>query len=749
MPTTPEQKKISRRKFLRRTGWIAAGLTITATVAFPFVRAAIPVLPTFNEPGPEDGMTWVQVLPDGRIRFFCPRMEMGQGAGLGLAQVVAEELNITQEQIECVLPATNQAAPFQMTVGSESIRNFFKPVSLAAARLRQTLQDRAAERAGIAANRLKDENGGFVLPDGSRLTYGMLVTETPVVISDNNEDPESPPPQYAESRRGNHRAIGKSWKHHELEAIVTGKTVYSRDVSVEGMVFGEVIHPPAFGARVKSVNAAAAEAMDGIRVITVDQGNNFAGTTSFVGVVSEDQFILPQAVAAIDVEWELRKGPDQDALNTMLDVARISTADEFEHVMAESGDIKAGAAVAKHRVSARYDTPFAAHAPMEPRAAVASVRDDKVEIWSGTQDPYFVQNRVASAIGRDAEDVVVHPLRMGGGFGGRVLCRASDEAALLSAAVGKPVRVQWSREAEFQNTYFQPAYSHQINAGVTEEGKISHWQHDFVSSPILTGLMPANVGWAAGIVMADSGTSRGALPPYQMANRRTRFSDIRTDVPIGPWRALGAAPNAFAIESMIDELATLASIDPLEFRLNNLPESEKRLVNVLQRVAEISNWDQTRTAKDFGRGMACAVYKGETPVAVVADVAIDHQVREIRVTRIWCAQDCGLVINPDQVENLVMGNIIWGCSMALKEQLSFDAGSVEQDNFHTYEILRHNEAPKMVVSLVEPGGAPFGVGESALPAVAPAITNALFAATGKRVRKLPLSYENVFAAQAG
>jgi len=602
----------------------------------------------------------------------------------------------------------------------------------------------------VPVDQIKDGRGGFVLPGGTGLGYDVLVPDEPVVVTGEAQSANTVP-RYALQRKGNYQAIGKKWKHYELEAIVTGKSVYSRDVTLPDMVYGQIIHRPAFAARLKSVNSKVAEAMPGIKVIPIDQGNGFVGEVSFVGVVSADQFSLPSAVEAVEVEWEIPKDLSQDQLDTSLDVARLRASDDFEHVVAEEGDIVAGTGTAKHKVSARYDTPFAAHAAMEPRAALASVRDDKVEIWCGSQDPFFVQKRVATVIGRAVDDVVVHPHRIGGGFGGRVQCHASEEAAILSAAIGRPVRVQWSREAEFQNNYFQPAYSHFINAGINEKGIIAHWEHDFVSSPIGTGPMPAKIGWAADLVVADFGTSRGSLPPYRMANRRIRYSDIRTRVPIGAWRALGAAPNAFAIESMMDELAITAGLDPLELRLNNLPIDEKRLADVLRRVAEISDWGQPvdPAVKDFGRGLACAVYTGKTPVAVVADVVVDHAAKEIHVSKIWCAQDCGLVINPDQVENQVMGNIVWGCSMALKEQLTIKAGRVEQTNFHAYELLRHAESPQMTIALMDSDTAPVGVGESALGPVAPAIANALFAATGRRVRKLPMKYASVFADNQG
>ena len=736
---TPARRKfITRRGFLVKTGWVAAGLTVTAGLSYPFVRAAMPVMPTLNEPALEDGFAWVQVVPGGTVRFYCPRMEMGQGAPLGLSQVVAEELNVGQQQIECVLPDTDETPPFKMTVGSESISSFFDPVSFGAAHLREALRAVASEKTGLPPGRIKDARGGFLGRDGTRIAYGELVPAGAQVLSlEEVSAPDKTVPRYAVRRKGGYRAIGHGWKHHELEAIVTGRTVYSRDVLVPDMAYGHAVRPPAFGARLQSADTRAAEAMPGVMAVVMDKD------IGFLGIVADNPFVLPAAIEALKVNWEVPQGLDQDEIDARLDVDRLRANDDFEHTISEEGDIAAARRSARHRSAARYDTPFASHAIMEPRASVVSVKRNKVEVWCASQDPFFVQRNVAKAIGREIGDVTVRSHRMGGGFGGRVPCQASVEAARLSAAVGRPVRIQWDRAAELQNTYLHPAYSHHIDAGVTREGLISHWEHDFVSSPIVTGQVPSAIAWMLDMTMADFGTKRGGVSPYTMASRRIRFSDIRTALAIGPWRALGAAPNAFAIESMMDELAHKAGIDPLEFRLRNLPGPGHRLAGVLRRVGEISAWGGPAPT-GRGRGIACAVYKGETAVAVVAEVRIDHGTEEIQVTKTWCVQDCGLVINPDQVKALIMGNIVWGCGMALKERISIEAGGVEQRNFDTYEILRHRESPDMTIALIDSDAPPVGVGESALAPVAPAIANALFAASGKRIRKLPISYDRVF-----
>ncbi|NRB17806.1 MAG: xanthine dehydrogenase family protein molybdopterin-binding subunit [Rhodobacteraceae bacterium] len=734
-----EPQSISRRLFLKKTGWIATGLTVAAYGSYRVVRANMPALPTFDAPKAQDGAAWVQALADGRIRFFCPRMEMGQGAGLGLSQVVAEELNIDQSEIDYILPDTDQVTPFQMTVGSQSIAHFFDPVSWGAAQLREALRRLAAKKSGLPVDRIKDGRAGFILPDGTELGYGALVLAAPVVVSDDQLLPDDALPRHALRSSKKHRAIGQGWRHHELEAIVTGQMTFARDVRIPDMAFGAVIYPPGFGAKFLTADSAKARAIPGVIGVEIDKGDGF------IGVVADTPFVLEDAIEALNAQWQIDKALDQAQIDSRLDVEKFRSDNDFAHTLLVSGDLGTGQQNARHRVAGRYDTPFAAHAAIEPRSGLVWVRDDKIEVWCGTQDPYFVQKRVAKILGREADDVVVHTHRIGGGFGGRVPCQASEAAARLSARFNRPVRVQWDRETEFQNNYFQPKFSHYIEAGVTADGTISHWDHDVVSSSIFTGLVPNLIGKAIDLVSPDDGTVRGIIPQYDMLNRRIRYAAVRTPVPINAWRGLGAAPNAFAIESMMDELATKAGIDPLQFRLQNLPPSSDRLANVLRRVGEMSTWGHP-TPPDTGRGLACAVYKDETAVAVVMEVQIDHANRALRLTRAWCAQDCGLVLNPHQVESQVMGNIIWGCSMSLKEQITIAADRVEQGNFHMYEPLRHASAPEVSVALVVPADtAPAPVGESALPPVPAAIANAVFAATGRRNRRLPMTYESTFA----
>jgi len=719
-----------RRRFLTNTGWLAAGVTVLASCS-----GILPVLPTTGNPDNDDASTWIQILADGRVRFFCPRMEMGQGATLGLSQIVAEELNVPQSQINCLTPDSDQVQPFKMTVGSEGLSVFSVPVSHGAASLREHLRALAVAKSGLPISEVTHMRGGFKAGDVS-FGFGDLVpVDAELVVAETGDEQSS----YLVRNTRPRQAIGERWKHPDLEKIVTGQMIYSRDVSRPGMLFGDAVRPPRFGATLKKVDDKGVRDLPGVVSVVIDLANNLAG------VVADNPMILPGVLEMLDVQWQTPEGSaDADAL----DVSKYRPTDDFEHTLVDEGDSPDPDTIRGKTHQAMYTTSSMAHAAMEPRAAVADVNDKTAEIWCGCQDPYFVRGRVAALLGRGAEDIVVHPLRMGGGFGGRVLCQPAEEAALMSAHVGKPVRVQWDRETEFQQNYFQPKFSHAIDSGLNERGEIAFWHHDFVSAPIIFGLAPKSVAPVLDAFVADEGTARGALSPYRADHKRVRYSDIRTDVPTGAWRGLGAAPNTFAIESMMDEMAHLAETDPLDFRLTHLRTAgpmADRLSSVLKSVADLSKWG--RPAPDnTGLGIACAIYKNQTSVAVVAEVKIDHQSRAVKVARLWCSQDCGLVVNPDQVENQVLGNLVWGCNLALKEKLDIQNGVVEQTNFDSYNVLRFDEAPQTFIHLLETADTPPGaVGESAFAPTAAAIANATFAATGKRPRHLPFDYDTLFA----
>jgi CO/xanthine dehydrogenase Mo-binding subunit len=718
---------LNRREFLIRTGWLAAGVTVLGSCS-----RLLPALPTRDQPRREDASFWLQALPDGRIRFLLPRSEMGQGIVTGLTQVVAEELDLPGERIECLLPDTRQIPAALMTVGSWSMQEFFDPVSIGAATLRETLRARAAARAGVAPAQVRHDGGAFVLPDGSRLEYADLVTGAAQVI-DATLGAEAVV-RYSLDRTRARRAVGQPWQQVDIEKIVTGRAVYSRDVVVSGMLYGQVARPPRLQASLKAVNQAAAMSVPGVVKIVVDKGREAAG------VIADNPFVLAKALEALAPEWEGGLSLSQPTLDEQLDVDRAVERDSFQHTVVDDGDIEAGARAAVEMLDARYSSPMLAHGAVEARAAVASVTDDAVEVWAAAQDPWFVRSVIAKLLGRSNEAVRLQNHRMGGAFGGRTLCQAAVEAAWLSNAVRRPVRVEWSREEEFRHNHVLPPFSHRIRAGLDGEGRIAFWTHDLVSCPIVYGssLIPSYLLPVLDFFATDEGTMRNVVPPYVLANRRVRFSARRIALSTGAWRSLGATPNTFATESAMDELARLARADPLDWRLRHLPADRPRLEAVLQKAAQMSRWG-TPTPKGVGRGVACAIYKEKSYVATVVEVEVDEPASHIAVRRAYCAHDCGLVVSPDQVKAQIEGNVAWGCSMSLLEGTAMEAGAIAASNYHDYPVLRNEDMPDVETALLEhPGDPPSGAGETALLPMPAAIANAVFAATGKRLRALPL-----------
>ncbi len=727
---------LSRRRFLNATGWSTVGITFLSSCS-----SILPALPSTSDPVAENALYWFQLLPLGKVKFFCPRIEMGQGVTIGLSQIVAEELNVDFTDVECLTASTDQVPPFKMTVGSEGINKFWQPVAYGAAHMREALRGRASNIAGVEAETVNDDNNGFKLSDGDKIFYRDLVSDEPFFLKDTDMEENQNVELYSLQNSRKHHHVGHNRISSTMKSIVTGAEIYARDFKIPDMLFGHFFRPPALGANIKKINLNNIENIEGVIRVEKQIEKNV------VAIVAKDPISLRLAVKEINVIWQLSRINTTELLER-IDVNKVIKNNDLEHILVNKIDNKEFARNSKV-IKSSYSTPYMAHASMETRAATAWVRQGKVEIWCGSQDPFFVQNRVAKLFGNDLQDVVVHSLRVGGGFGGRVLCQPAEEAALLSKLVGKPVKVEWQREDEFQNNYFQPPYSHLIEASVRSDGSIDYWQHDFASSPIITGPIPKSIAWVVDSFKADEGTARGSLNPYNITNQRVRYSDIRTEVPIGAWRGLGSAPNCFAIESMMDELAHKVEIDPLDFRLQNLSSDHVRLKNVLITLGKmISGLQKTHLPekaieRDHGYGVACSIYKNQTPVAVAAEVDIDHSEQTIFIRKINCVQDCGTIINPQQVESQIMGNLVWGCSMAMKERITFEEGRVVENNFDGYQILRHDECPEMSIEMIKSKQPATGVGEAALAPVAAAVANAVFNATGKRVRNLPITYDDL------
>lgn len=715
---------ISRRRLLVRTGWVAGGLTVVGLAA----RTAIPPLPTFAvDDSPEATMSWVQLLPSGAVRFLLPRAELGQGIATGLSQVVAEELYLPLSRIDCRYQSTAHMAPCQMTVGSQSVENYLLPTARAAAGLREALRHRAALRFGRPADEVELIEGGFIAADRKTLALADLLEdgESEVLTATLAPDLEL----YSRRERAEQRSVGRVFRPLDIEQIVTGAETFSRDVRLDNVRYGAIARPPQLGARLEGFDAAAALKVEGVEQVVEHDGQ--------LGLVATTPAAAARALQALNARWRPLTSTELRTADRALDIDAFIAEDRLDHRADEAGSLPEGANKAAHVLSLRYDSPMAAHAAMEPRSGTAHYRRDGngeavCDIWTGCQDPWLVQAAAAKAIGLGQSRVRVHNHRVGGAFGGRVLCQASVEAAWLSRASGMPVKVQWSREEEFRHNYVGPQYSSRIDAGVDEHGKVSHWHHRAVGAPILTSstFLPPYLRWLADRI-PDPGTSRGVVPPYTFENRRIEFADERLPMPTGPWRGLGAAPNTFAVECAVDELAVAAGTDPIEFRLRHL--NDPRLASCLARLREVLGTEAGRY------GIAATAYKGVTFVAIGALVTAVSD--RLRVRRMICVQDCGTVISPDLVRAQIEGNLVWGTGMALTESLTIEDGAPSADNFDRYHPPRLSDVPELDVHLLDSDLPPSGAAEAAIAPAAAAIANGVFRTTGQRRRALPISWQ--------
>lgn len=675
--TAPAMTGLSRRRLFAAVARIAAGITVFAAAPACALNP-LPALPTRGMPPAEARVAWLRLRPDGRVQLFLPRQEMGQGITVALRQIVAEELDWELDRVEAVLPTTAEIQPVRSTVGSDSLKDFTEPVARAAALLREHLR-----------KHLHGGDGrGEIVDSGQPVTLRSL--------------------QPGISRR----SLGMAQPTGQIADIVTGRPLYAGDIRLPGMLFGLVL--PA--------DATMTTTEPPVRQVTLSDGRQ--------GLLCDDPGPLHAQAAQIGRAASERPMPS-------LDIDLAQAKGRLEHRL-RSDSLDTAAAWTLDR---RYEIPFAAHAQLEPRTAVARWQaqgDARLEIWTGTQDAFFVRETLARHFGLSASQVVVHSCRIGGGFGSRTIVRQELEAALLAQAAGRPVKVQWTRAEEFVGGFHRPASSHRIRARLDRDGRITDWWHGFCSGHVIftSAAMPR---WMQAVTsfVKDPGVARGALPPYQAAKMRVEFSDIRLPVDTGPWRGLGAGPNGYAIESAIDELAALAGQDPLQFRLANLDPQQARLKACLEQVAIMSGWaERPRGTPGVGRGIACGIYKDSSYAAVVADVAIAAD-GTAKVLHLYCAHDCGLVVNPDQVRAQIEGNLVWGIGTVLTEALPIEAGRVAAYTFADYPIPIMDAMPAIDIALLEPPGQPpSGAGETAMVGLA-AIGNAIAAATGRYVTSLP------------
>jgi isoquinoline 1-oxidoreductase subunit beta len=718
--------RLSRRAFLRSGaaagGVLVVGAMIPGCGREPAPRSSAPFAPN----------AWVRITQDGLVTVVVDRSEMGQGVATALPMLVAEELDADWSKVRFEFAPANPAyanplfGAAQLTGGSSSVRAAWTPLREAGARARAMLVQAAAARWNVAAETCRTEDG-FVVhdPSGRRADYGSLVeaaARLAIPATVKLKDPKA------------FRLIGKPTARLDAERQVEGRPIFGIDVQLPGMLTACIARCPTLGGKLARFEGAKASALPGVKhVLALDNG---------VAVVAEGYWSARQGVEALDVTWE--HGPNAN-------LSSVALADDFEQALDTEGKVARGegdpmAVKSGTRIEARYRVPYLAHATMEPMNCTAHVTAGHCEVWAPTQyqqgDPNFgggVRRVAADTAGLKEPQVDVHTTQLGGGFGRRLELDYVADAVALSRQLGVPVKVVWSREDDMQHDYYRPASHHALEA-VIDDGAPVAWRHRIASQSILArwipGLLPE---WLVTLLTpvkhgVDPNAVEGAVEmPYAIANVRVEWMPMDVPVPVGFWRSVGHSYTGFVVESFIDELARAANADPYRFR-RDLLKSAPRHRAVLDLAAAKAGWAEPPAP---GRHRGIAVHESfGSVVAQVAEVSVEGG--EIRVHRVVCAVDCGLVVNPLTAEAQIAGGVAFGLAAALHGEITFENGRVQQSNFHDYALLRCLEAPQVEVHFVGGGDSPAGVGEPGVPPIAAAVANAVYAATGTRLRSLPL-----------
>lgn len=717
-PNTPPRWRLSRRGLFIGTG-VGVALLVGWRLGVPALRQTLASATdgtekAFSRGAPSAEPTaWMRISPDNQVTLFVQKIEMGQGIHTALAQIAAEELDIDWAQITVVAADTGSAVDDPNGTGnSESVVSHYLPLRQAGATLRAMLVSVAAARWGVDANQLS-VRAGVITHEASSLTYGDIVAAQ----SGEWQIPDSVP---ALKDRADWGIIGKPATRLDLPAKVTGAAQYGHDIRVPGMLWGVIARPPQIGAVLTSADERQARQVDGVVAIINDP--------PFVGVVGTSKSTAMAGLSAMDIKWSTPDPVEQATIDQLTTVVPGSGVDIQLEGNPDSAPTNA---IALQR---EFRTPMAAHAHLEPQAAVVHVQADRVEAWVSTQVPVGLAQAIAEAVDRPIEQVTVHPVYLGGGFGRRLDPTLGIEAARLSLACGQAVAVQWSRADEFQHGFVRPPTHHQMQGSVSTDGIIQTLAHYQASGDVLLTIFPPIVGSMLGW---DIGAMRGGMLYYTAAQgKRVQAQRVALPVATSFWRGLGLLANGFAIESFIDDLAHAANIDPLEFRLRNLPDTPFgiRMKGVLTAAATAAQWG---TPRDDGRalGIACSADAG-TCVAQVAEVSIVDS--EIRVHHVYAAIDPGLVINPTGVQTQTEGGITMGLGSTLIEELTVAGGRFTASNFDRYPLLRNSQAPDITVVINSTGDEPGGMGEPPIGPIAGAVGNAVFALTGQRLTSLPL-----------
>jgi len=722
-----EPKRFSRRTFIKVAGVTGVGLTLGISYKAFSGRPGDPATNAAFAPN-----AFLRIDEHGSVTIMIGKSEMGQGVATALPQLIAEELEVPFDQVTFAFapahPAYRDGMGMQMTGGSTSIATAWGPLREAGATARTLLRQAAAQRWNVSPDQVEMRDGRAIHTDGSTLSYGELASDAALIPI---------PDTVALKNPSDFRIIGTS--PHRLDVVpkTRGEAVFGIDAGPPEARVAVVARSPVFGGTLRSFDAAQALAVPGVQeVVEIESG---------VAVVADGYWAATKGRNALEIEWDDGAGASLDDEEILRRFQAAVT--QGGKAAREDGDVAAALAATGDRVTAAYTLPYLAHATMEPMNCTAVVDQGRCTVWAPTQfqdAPGMLgggsRQAAAKAAGLHEDDVDLRTTFLGGGFGRRAEKDFVIEAAELASKIEGPIKVVWSREDDIQHDFYRPASYHELEAVLDDRGHPLAWRHEMASQSILDRWLPQwlpefVLDWAG---MLPNGVDPTAVEgagnhPYHVPNAHVSWSNVELPIPIGFWRSVGNSHNGFVIESFIDELAQVSGQDPFEYRRALLSEHPRHKA-VLEAVAAAADWGSP-VAAGRARGIAVVESFGSF-VAQVAEVSVEGD--RPRVHRVWCAVDCGVVVNPAIIRAQIESAVMYGLTAALYGRVSIDGGRAVQSNFHDYPMLRMNAAPEVEVVLVPSGDAPGGIGEPGLPPIAPAVTNALFALTGQRIRELPI-----------